>query len=327
MADRIELAFRRAALKLVPDGSAVLAAVSGGADSVALLHLLVSHARGGRLRIAVAHLDHALRRGSRADRRFVERLTSGLGLECVADRRPVNELRREDESPEEAARRVRRAFLVEASRRAGASLIATGHHLDDQAETILMRLARGAGPSSLAGMAESGPGPFVRPLLGIERAELRDYLARRGLEFRDDPSNRDLRFDRNRVRRLVLPALAEALNPKAARRLVDSVGRLREDAAYLDGVAEAIFRRSRRRLSGGRLRLSAAALTDSPRPLARRVARGAIEAAGADARRIAARHVDALISLAEGPPGKSIDLPGRLLAVRGPRSIVFGPGG
>jgi tRNA(Ile)-lysidine synthase len=325
--DRVELGFRRAAQRLIPDGSSVLAAVSGGGDSVALLHLLVRYARGGRVRIAVAHLDHALRRGSVADRRFVERLAAELELECVFDRRPVAKLRRKDESPEEAARRVRRAFLVETSRRTGADLIATGHHLDDQAETILMRLARGAGPSSLAGMAESGPGPFVRPLLGIERSELRDYLGRRGLPFREDPSNRDLSFDRNRVRRLVLPVLAEALNPRAARRLVDSVGRLREDAAHLDDLANALYRRGKRRLPEGRLRISVRTVVEAPAPLARRIARLALADAGSDPRRIAARHVAAVLRLADGPPGKSVDLPHRIRATRRPRSIIFEPSG
>jgi tRNA(Ile)-lysidine synthase len=325
MADRVELAFRRAAMRLIPEGSSVLAAVSGGCDSVALLHLLVGHARGGRLRITVAHLDHALRRGSVADRRFVERLAAGLKLECVSDRRPVARLRRRDESPEEASRRVRRAFLIETSRRTGADRIATGHHLDDQAETILMRLARGAGPSALTGMAESGPGPFVRPLLDIERRELRDYLDRRGLSFREDPTNRDLRFDRNRVRSLVVPALAEAMNPRAARRLVDSVGRLREDAAYLDDLAGALYRGARRRLSGGKLQIPVRTLADSPAPLARRIARLALADAGSDPRRIAARHVAAVLRLVDGPSGKSVDLPRRLRATRKPRSIHFEP--
>jgi tRNA(Ile)-lysidine synthase len=325
MADRVELAFRRAAMRLIPDGSSVLAAVSGGGDSIALLHLLVRRARERRFEIVVAHLDHALRRGSVADRRFVERLAAELDLECVSDRRSVADLRRGDESPEEAARRVRRAFLIEAARRTGAERIATGHHLDDQAETILMRLARGAGPSALAGMAEVGPGPFVRPLLEIERRELRGYLRRRRLAFREDPSNRDLRHDRNRVRRLVLPVLTEALNPKAARRLVDSIGRLREDAAYLDHLADGLFRRGRRRLSEGRLRVSAGSLAGIPAPLARRIARLALTEAGSDPRRVSARHVSAVLELVEGPPGKTVDLPGRLRARRTPRSILFEP--
>src|SRR5262245_56346875 len=154
MADRVEIAFRRAALRLISDGARVLAAVSGGPDSVALLHLLARHARGQRLEIAVAHLDHGLRPGSAADRRFVERLPSALAVPCFAQRREVATLRRRDESLEEAARRVRRGFLLAALKESGADRIATGHTLDDQAETVLMRLVRGAGPSSLTGMAE-----------------------------------------------------------------------------------------------------------------------------------------------------------------------------
>ena len=177
----------------------------------------------------------------------------------------------------------------------------------------------------MVGMAESGPGPFVRPLLAIERRELRDYLVRRGLDFREDPTNRDLRFDRNRVRRLVLPVLAEALNPKAARRLVDSVGRLREDAAYLDDLAGALYRRGRKRLPRGRLRVSVQSLAEAPAPLARRIARLALEDVGSDPRRIAARHVAAVLHLADGPPGKSVDLPHRRRAIRRPRSVIFEP--
>jgi tRNA(Ile)-lysidine synthase len=323
VADRVELAFRRAALRLIPDGTRVLAAVSGGGDSVALLHLLNRHARGRGLEIAVAHLDHALRRGSAGDRRFVERVAGEMSLPCFAERRAVNELRRRDESPEESARRVRRAFLTEAAGAARSDQIVTGHTLDDQAETVLMRLARGAGPSALAGMAESGPGPFVRPLLGIERAELRGYLERRGIEFREDPTNRDLRFDRNRVRRLVLPTLTEALNPRAARHVVDAAERLRGDARYLDDLAAEQYRAMRRRLEGGGLRISAGRLAETPRPLAMRIARLALVDAGVDPRRIAARHLEAVRSLATGETRKRLDLPGRIGAERRRDGVVF----
>src|SRR6185436_5257565 len=215
LANQVELAFLRAVRELVPERGVVLVAVSGGGDSVALLHLLARSALGPE-RLAVGHLDHGLRRGSAADRRFVERLAKSLGIPCISDRRSVPDLRRRDESLEEAARRVRRGFLVEAARAAGATVIASGHTLDDQAETVLMRFARGAGPTALSGMAPAGPGPFVRPLLGIEREALRAWLARRKISFRRDPSNAEERFDRNRVRRLVVPVLSRALNPAAA---------------------------------------------------------------------------------------------------------------
>jgi len=323
VADRIELAFRRAALRLIPGGARLLAAVSGGADSVALLHLLVRHARPRRLEVTVAHLDHALRPGSAGDRRFVERLASDLSLRCFAERREVADLRRPDESPEEAARRVRRAFLLASLKKAGADRIVIGHTLDDQAETVLMRLVRGAGPAALSGMAEAGPGPFVRPLLRVERRDLRAYLERHALPFREDPSNRDLRFDRNRVRRLVLPVIAGALNPRAARHIVEAAERLREDAIALDDLAADIYRRTRKRLSTRRLRLSASQLAEAPVAIASRLARLALVEAGADPRRVAARHLDGLRSLARASPGKTMDLPGRIRALRSGDGILL----
>lgn len=327
MGDRIELQFRRVVAGLVPEGSSVLAAVSGGGDSVALLNLLITVRRGLRLRISVGHLDHGLRRGSRADRRFVEGVAAGLSLECISDRRDTAALRRRDESPEEAARRVRRQFLREAAASTGSDWIATGHTLDDQAETILMRLVRGAGARALTGMAERGPGPFVRPLLGFERDELRGWLERRGLAYRDDPSNRDLQFDRNRVRRLVLPVLVEQLNPRAARHLVKAAGRFREDATFLDELAEQRANELCRNLSADRLSIDAPGLSATPAVLARRVARLALERSGVDPRRLGARHVESLLSLAAAPIRSETHLPGRLEARRVRGRIIISPAG
>jgi tRNA(Ile)-lysidine synthase len=319
----MELDFHKAAGLLIPDGSSLLAAVSGGGDSVALLHLLARFARGRRIRLSVAHLDHGLRRGSIADRRFVERLAGEIDLPCFAERREVAELRRKGESPEESARRVRRAFLLEAAAAAGSDLIATGHTLDDQAETVLMRLVRGAGATALTGMAERGPGPFVRPLLSIERERLREYLSRRKLAYRRDPSNRDMRFDRNKVRRLVLPVLCETLNPRAARHIVKAALRFREDAAYLDELALLALVKAVRKEGPGGLVLEAAALADAAAPVANRIARLALLRAGADGRRLASRHIDGLIDLASGGGGRELHLPGGLSARRSKKLIYL----
>jgi tRNA(Ile)-lysidine synthase len=324
MADRVELLFRTAAQRLLPRRGTILAAVSGGADSVALLHLLARFAARRPLRIVVAHLDHALRRGSDRDRRFVERLAADLGFPCLAVRREVAPLRRRGESLEEGARRVRRAFLLEAAAETGAGRVATGHTLDDQAETVLMRLARGAGLTALSGMDPSGPDPFVRPLLGIERAELRAWLRRRGLPHREDPTNRSLVFERNRVRRLVLPALASALNPRAARHLAEAAGRFREDARLLDDLAKRGLARLVEDVPRGGLTIRARQLARAPGPLAARIARLALERAGADPRRIGTRHIEAILDLARGSEGRRIDLPGGRCARRRGDSIVLG---
>jgi tRNA(Ile)-lysidine synthase len=324
MLRKLELDFHRAAERLIADRSSLLAAVSGGGDSVALLHLLVKYARGRQIRLSVAHLDHGLRRGSRTDRKFVEQLAKELALPCFTERREVARLRRKDESPEESARRVRRAFLLETAAAVGSEMIATGHTLDDQAETVLMRLVRGAGATALTGMAERGPGPFVRPLLAIERERLREYLSRRELPFRRDPSNRDMRFDRNRVRRLVLPVLRESLNPRAARHLVKAAQRFREDAAFLDELARQALTEAVREERPGRLVLEAAALARQPVPIANRVARLALLRAGADGRRLATHHIDGLLDLASGGGGRELDLPGPLIARRIKKLIYLG---
>ena len=323
MADRIELQFRRAIGALVPDRSTVVVAVSGGGDSVALLHLLKRASRGHRYRLVAAHLDHGMRRGSRSDRRFVEELTEELSVECIADRRDVPNLRRRDESPEEAARRVRRAFLLEAASLAGAERVATGHTMDDQAETILMRLVRGAGPTALTGMAQEGPAPFVRPLLGFEGGDLRTWLDRQELTYREDPSNRSLQFDRNRVRRLVLPMLTKQLNPRAARHLVKAAAGIREDTLYLDGLATELADRTTRKDRAGRLIIDARELGAIHPVLARRLARIALERAGSDPRRLGSRHVEALLGLLDSPGRSEIHLPGRKQAKKTRGRIVI----
>lgn len=315
-AEPVEIAFRRAALELLEDKTAILVAVSGGADSMALIELLHRLGPRRRLGLVVAHLDHGLRRGSAADARFVVKEAADRGLPCVVARRAVAELRRKDESPEEAARRVRRAFLLETAKARGSDRIATGHTLDDQAETILLRLVRGGGPASLGGMLPSGPGPFVRPLLSIERAALREWLARREVRFREDPSNRSLAFDRNRLRRLIVPLLARHLNPRAARHMVDAAARAREDARFLDALAAKALAEASR--PGEGLVLDASALREAPAPIASRMARMALQAAGADPRRISSRHVEALLAMARKPGPETLDLPGITARRSGP---------
>ena len=257
-ADAVEVAFLHAARRLLSTDDLVVVGCSGGGDSVALLHLLHRMSAKKRPGLLVAHLDHGMRSGSAADRKWVEELAAKLEVPSVADRRVVPDLKKKGESPELAARRVRRAFLLEVVKKTGATKLALGHTLDDQAETILMRLARGAGPSALLGMRVEGPGPIVRPLLSVERADLRAWLKRKRIAFRDDPSNRDPRFDRNFVRLKVLPLL-RALNPQAARHIVDGMARLRDDVDYLAALAREAFGHE----SSGRL----------PAVLGRRIAR------------------------------------------------------
>jgi tRNA(Ile)-lysidine synthase len=323
MADRLELAARKAVGRLIPKGSTVLAAVSGGGDSIGLLHLLIRFSAGYPLNLVVGHLDHGLRRGSAADRRFVCEMAAGLGIPVVTDRRPVEALRRKSESPEEAARRVRREFLLEALDQAGALMVATGHTVDDQAETVLMRLLRGSGPTGLCGIRESGPGPFVRPLLGLERVDLRTWLAARSIPFRQDPTNRNLRYDRNRLRLKVLPFLEEHVNPAAAAHLVQAADLIREDAEHLDEAARRRYRGIRDGSTGSKVRLAAGKLAALPVVLGRRVTVLALRDAGLPERRISRRLIQAVLDLDGGGSGRRLNLAGGCRAVRTRDALIL----
>jgi len=202
---RLESAFHRhmGRSRLIPRGSTVLAAVSGGLDSVVLLDLLRGEEKRGSLRVVAAHFDHRMREGSAGDAAWVRGLCRSWDVPLVEDAAGAAP------RSEAEARVARYGFLYAAAERAGADRIATGHHADDQAETVLFRLARGSGIGGLAGIP-TRRGRIVRPLLPFRRAELAAHAAARGLGYRDDPSNRDLRFARNRIRLEVLPALETA---------------------------------------------------------------------------------------------------------------------
>lgn len=196
----------------IPPGSALLVAVSGGADSVALLRLLHALAPHYPLTLTVAHLDHAIRAESGTDAAFVVALSRTLQLPCVSERIDVPALATQLRiGLEEAGRHARQEFLRTAAAAHGCATVALGHHRGDQAETLLHHLLRGCGPGGLAGMRPAGF--WVRPLLDFSRDELRDYLAGLEQEFREDASNADTALLRNRLRHELLPLLSE-INPR-----------------------------------------------------------------------------------------------------------------
>lgn len=200
---------------LLPRGSRVLIAFSGGPDSTALLHLLhgLREDRGWHLR--AAHYDHGLREGSAGEARRVADRAEDLGVPCRVGR-PAGSLPPKQES----LRRARYGFLRKAARAVDADRIATGHQADDQAETVLFRILRGTGVRGLGGIPERR-GAVVRPLLPFRREELRAWLEERGIPWLDDPSNRDPRWARARIRTRVLPALEEAWDGPVRERLLD----------------------------------------------------------------------------------------------------------
>ena len=205
-------------------------AVSGGADSVALLALMADLRTSHGFDAVVLHVDHGLRPDSADDARFVETLAGKYGLPFHVLRTRVR--RRRGESVEMAARRVRLAFFARMTSTLGLDAIATGHHADDVAETFLLRLARGAGPEGLAGLkpvSHVGGVTFIRPLLNMRDADLRRFLSERGIAWREDSTNADTSIPRNNVRHVILPFLRERLDPRITEHICKSAAILRGD--------------------------------------------------------------------------------------------------
>jgi len=203
-------------------------AVSGGADSTALLILMAELQRTCGFTAEVLHVDHGLRPDSGADAQFVENLARACGLPCHTLRTHVT--RRPRESLEMAARRVRLAFFAEQMRLRKLDAIATGHHADDVAETFIMRLARGAGPDGLAGLKRISHVDgitFIRPLLDLRDADLRTFLRARNQTWREDATNADTSILRNKVRHVILPFLREHLDAHITEHLGKSAAILR----------------------------------------------------------------------------------------------------
>ncbi len=304
--------------RMLDPGDRVIVAVSGGADSVCLLHLLLVLRDAYALALHVAHLHHGLR-GSEADRdeAFVRREAERLGLSCTVERlTPADYAPLKKLSRQAAARDLRYAFLGRVAERVGATRIALGHTADDQVETILLHLLQGSGPEGWGGIPPVR-GPYIRPLIETPRALIEEYLPAAGISWLEDSSNRDLRYLRNYLRREVLPLLRR-LNP----RLADTVGRgarlLREESSHLEAEAEAAFDRAlleTRRPEGealpDRLVLSIAAVASLDPSLQRRILRRVIATCRGSARGLRAAHLEAARErVLAGSTGNRIALPG-----------------
>jgi tRNA(Ile)-lysidine synthase len=307
---------------LLPPGARVLVALSGGSDSVALLHVLVALAPSQGFAVAgVAHLNHELRGAdSDEDEMFCRRLAEQSGLPAAVERIDVgSQARAHRVSVEVAARRVRYRFLERAAGRLDADTIATGHTRDDQAETFLLRLLRGAGATGLAGIPPRR-GMIVRPILGERRADLRAFLTERGIPFREDATNADTTIPRNWVRHELLPLLATRLGGDVAGVLAREASILRHDAYLLDEVADEAARRVLNVLEPSGVAFRLEEMVSLPQALARRVIRRALARVspafqGAD-------HVDRVLALIEGHADAPFDLPGARVERNGENVVL-----
>ncbi|MGE0814516.1 MAG: tRNA lysidine(34) synthetase TilS [Vicinamibacterales bacterium] len=258
-----------------------MAAVSGGSDSVAQLVLLRDLAATGLLELAgAAHLNHQMRPSADRDEAFVRDLCRTLGVPVVVDRQPVPDLAVTWRcSPEVAARRARYAFLDRARTSLAADRVAVAHTRDDQAETLLLRLFRGAGTRGLRGIPALR-GAIIRPVLECSHAELRSYLVACGISWVEDETNRDLSQARNRVRHELLPLLAAGYQPAIVRVLARTADVAAAEDRFLEELAAEAEARAVRATPHG-VALAAAALASIPLALRRRVVRRALAAAGA----------------------------------------------
>lgn len=297
---------------LVERSATVLVALSGGPDSTALLHALVALRRRGELRAVFAcHVDHQLRAGSHADGERCAALCGRLEVPLVRVAVDVGP----GASVQQAARRARYRALAAAAAQVGADRVATGHTRTDQAETVLLRLLRGAGARGLGGIP-ARRGRFVRPLIDCSRAEVLAYLAAAGATYLEDPSNASPRYLRNRVRRELAPAL-EALAPGIERRLALAADLLRDDDRALEAAA-------RRLVPAGRREVDLARLGRAPVAVQRRVVRRLWRAATGSRRALEAVHVEAVLRLLRARRAGPVALPRGLAAWRTSTVLAVG---
>ena len=326
MEDLVSATIRR--YSMFCPGDRVAVAVSGGADSVALLDILVRLAPRWNLKLRVAHLDHRLRgEESEADARFVAHLAARYGLAFELGQADVARIAAaEKENLEQAARQARQAFFRALIARGEVDRVALGHTRSDQAETVLFRLLRGSGLSGLAGIWPVTEEGLVRPLIELTREQVRAYLTARNLAWREDATNWQLRLARNRIRHEILPQLAREFNPD----LIDALART---AALAQGE-ELYWKQEIDRLAaielhreGEAIRLRCSHLRRLPEAAARRLLRRAIELAKGDMRQVEFEHVERLIELASACRGAGgCALPG-LKAERSFDWLRLAPGG
>jgi len=302
---------------LIPTGEKVVVGVSGGADSVCLLDLLTKWQQQLGIRVHAAHLNHQLRGAeAEADARYVTRLAGSLDVPITIDTRDVNAYRRERNcSLEEAARELRYDFLATVAKNVNTRLVAVGHTRDDQVETILLHILRGAGTAGLCGLKPCLPVVnsirVIRPLLEITRQETMSYCQQHQLEPHSDSSNLSLSFLRNRLRLELLPLLRKYNSgiDKALLRLAEIAG---GDVSFIEQQALQLWDKVTREEERV-VYLDREKVAPLPIALQRQLIRLAIIRILGNARDIEVNHVEAIRSLLTKPGGKRVSLPRGLL--------------
>lgn len=301
--------------KMVEPGETVLLGVSGGPDSVALLHGLFELKQELNVDLVVAHLNHGAR-GKESDRdaRFVKDLCETLQIKVLIEKTDVAKQQAISKSSfQETARNLRLEFFERAMNQIGASRIALGHTLDDQAETVLINLLRGSGLKGAGGMNPVRK-PYIRPLFYCSRSEIVDFLKNREISYCNDSSNEKTDYLRNSIRLELIPLLQDKYNPKITETLFETSAIFRADNDYLNDLEDQEFDRvALESVTSETLSMDIGNFTALPLALKRRLVRKGIQSIMGDLRRISFFHIQEVLHLFEkSQKGKRIDLPGNL---------------
>ncbi len=317
--------------KLISKGDRIVVGVSGGADSVCLLHVLKQLSVDYRLSLIVVHINHGIR-GEEADRdeRFVQSLCRKEGLEFQSIRADVKHIAKaEGLSEEEAGRKIRYEAFIEVCRKLQCNKIATAHNRNDNAETILFNLFRGSGIRGLSGMEpyralrlSFGEVALIRPLLGIGRPEIEAYLYREGISYITDSTNQSDQYTRNKIRNRILTYATQEINRQSVGNITEAAETLREIEDYLNSKVlqryEDLVRREEQSY-----RISVRSLLEEHIVIRKGIVRLVMEELASARKDLEAKHVEAVLTLLGKQVGKQVHLPYDIIAERGYEDIII----
>ncbi len=319
----VEKTIRR--YRMLTPGDTVLAGVSGGPDSVALLHLLAAIAQKWSIRLVAAYLNHKLRREAEQEANFVADLSARLSIPCEIGSEDVARYRSlRHISVQQAAREIRYRFYNETAVKHSARKIALGHHSDDNAESVLIHFLRGSGPLGLSGIPPVRDNKFIRPLIDMTRKEIISFLDQNRIEYLTDESNKSFKYLRNRIRHELIPGLKANYNPNIVRQLHHLSAILREEEDFWETAVIPTFQDLTIKKGADFIGLDLEGLRQLHPALRKRVIRKGVATIKGDLKRIEFKHIEAIEKLIISlKPSVSFDLPGRVCVTREPETLLF----